>query len=165
MNLRTRLALAVPAALALAALAVPPAASAATHTHHAPLSTFNPGDGHEYLTGLGNGQYGITAEGVGAQVQTTTTPTAWNTTAATHGYKVMPNGNSGHCLAQSGVNLVIQNCSSGNTAQWFTFNGTPSSANIINWGTGQYVGVFDPNSLRPVYVEAEHSGFYVSWAV
>lgn len=172
--MRFRLATLVMGGLAATTLAVsfaaPDAFAAAQHpaaaSAHA-IARFNPGDGFNLVPSSQGTEtvYAATAEGVNAQVQTVATdPTIWNTTAATSGYKIMPNGNSGHCLEQDSNELKIQNCMSGNNQQEWNFTtDSDDDTNISCVCSGQYVGVFNPNTSKPVWVEGKNTGYYVGW--
>jgi hypothetical protein len=158
------------AGLAAASLLAGPAMAGTAHTAHPAAASiiprFDPGDGFIMGPYLSTDGQQIQTNALGEQVTTgANIGTSWNTTAATTGYKIMPNGNSGHCLEQDGTDVDIQNCAAGNSKQWWIFSGASTKFSMKNVSTGQYMGVFDPNSVRPVYSEDQHTGFYVNWAV
>jgi hypothetical protein len=50
----------------------------------------------------------------------------------------------------------------GNNSQlWDT---PPGTTELEQHSTGNFVGVFDPFTSRPVYVQNKMTGYYVSWA-
>jgi hypothetical protein len=150
------LGLAAPAAPALAAAGHP----AGPAHHQIARRAFNPGDG--WFLDTPSGGTAALAQGSGNQVVLTdTSGTRWDTTAATHGYKVM-NAN-GLCWTKNGTALDLNTCTSGNGNQMFTFTGGPDGASITVFNGGETVGVFGTNSGRPVYVQ--NSAPFNTWVL
>jgi hypothetical protein len=158
-----------PAALAASSHPVAVAAPAASAVHAAPAERrfTTPPDGDSICTYV-NDNYCLTGEGSGNQIMTEITGiSAWNFSAATHGYKIKPVSNSGICLQGFGsgnsYHVEEQSCQSGNGQQWWVFDGTIGHFTMVNWTPAGNMGVFDPNSARPVYDEVPVSGFYYNW--
>ena len=157
--------------LGLAMFAAPAVASASTPqavaVHHIIARDFNPGDGWTAIPVQSSNGHTMASEGVGNQIMTVVSGngTVWNTTSASAGgYKVMPNGNTGHCWQRVGDDLNIQNCSQGNDAQRFSFSGAAGNTSIkVLDGSGRFTGLFDPDTNHPVYQKTPQPGFDTGW--